>query len=192
MLKTASYELELSAVDALGSVRAVEYAIPTAAVAVHLAQGGTAVGVGKYAEHDKAVDIAPDWDVWFRGKRLLDAVWPVGSIYLSASEISPETLFGGIWEQVKDRFLLAAGDVYEPGETGGEAQHTLTKAEMPAHTHGYDFTGQSDVTGVTAIRLYDADGRRNEYQGASASAGGGTAHNNMPPYLAVYVWRRTA
>lgn len=173
VLKTASYELELSAVDALGSVRAVEYAIPTAAVAVHLAQGGTAVGVGKYAEHDKAVDIAPDWDVWFRGKRLLDAVWPVGSIYLSASEISPETLFGGTWEQVKDRFLLAAGDVYEPGETGGEAQHTLTKAEMPAHTHGYDFTGQSDVTGVTAIRLYDADGRRNEYQGASASAGGG-------------------
>lgn len=58
---------------------------------------------------------------------------------------------------------------------------------MPAHTHGYDFTGQSDVTGVTAIRLYDADGRRNEYQGASASAGGGAAHNNMPPYLAVYV-----
>ena len=192
VLKTASYELELSAVDALGSVRTVEYAIPTAAVAVHLAQGGTAVGVGKYAEHQKAVELAPDWDIWFRGKRLLDAVWPVGSIYLSASEISPETLFGGTWQRVKDRFLLAAGDVYEPGETGGEAQHTLTKAEMPAHTHGYDFTGQSDVTGVTAIRLYDADGRRNEYQGASASAGGGAAHNNMPPYLAVYVWRRTA
>lgn len=164
----------------------------TAAVAVHLAQGGTAVGVGKYAEHQKAVELAPDWDIWFRGKRLLDAVWPVGSIYLSASEISPETLFGGTWQRVKDRFLLAAGDVYEPGETGGEAQHTLTKAEMPAHTHGYDFTGQSNVTGVTAIRLYDADGRRNEYQGASASAGGGAAHNNMPPYLAVYVWRRTA
>ena len=79
------------------------------------------VGVGKYAEHDKAVDIAPDWDVWFRGKRLLDAVWPVGSIYLSASEISPETLFGGTWEQVKDRFLLAAGDVYSLGGTGGQA-----------------------------------------------------------------------
>ena len=192
VLKTASYELELSAVDALGSVRTVEYAIPTAAVAVHLAQGGTAVGVGKYAEHQKAVELAPDWDIWFRGKRLLDAVWPVGSIYLSASEISPETLFGGTWQRVKDRFLLATGDVYAPGETGGEAQHTLTKAEMPAHTHGYDFTGQSDVTVVTAIRLYDADGRRNEYQGASASAGGGAAHNNMPPYLAVYVWRRTA
>lgn len=161
VLKTASYELELSAVDALGSVRTVEYAIPTAAVAVHLAQGGTAVGVGKYAEHQKAVELAPDWDIWFRGKRLLDAVWPVGSIYLSASEISPETLFGGTWQRVKDRFLLAAGDVYETGETGGEAQHTLSKAEMPAHTHGYDFTGQSDVTGVTAIRLYDA-GRAQE------------------------------
>ena len=95
-------------------------------------------------------------------KRLLDAVWPVGSLYLSAADSDPGVLFGGTWQRVKDRFLLAAGDVYEPGETGGEAQHTLTKAEMPAHTHGYDFTGQSDVTGVTAIRLYDADGRRNE------------------------------
>ena len=159
---------------------------------MHLAQGGTAVGVGKYAEHQKAVELAPDWDIWFRGKRLLDTVWPVGSLYLSAADSDPGVLFGGTWQRVKDRFLLAAGDVYEPGETGGEAQHTLTKAEMPAHTHGYDFTGQSDVTGVTAIRLYDADGRRNEYQGASASAGGGAAHNNMPPYLAVYVWRRTA
>lgn len=192
VLKTASYELELSAVDALGFVRTVEYAIPTAAVAVHLAQGGTAVGVGKYAEHQKAVELAPDWDIWFRGKRLLDTVWPVGSLYLSAADSDPGVLFGGTWQRVKDRFLLAAGDVYEPGETGGEAQHTLTKAEMSAHTHGYDFTGQSDVTGVTAIRLYDADGRRNEYQGASASAGGGAAHNNMPPYLVVYVWRRTA
>ena len=190
LLRAMSAVTELRLVSAEGGSK--DNAIPTAAVAVHLAQGGTAVGVGKYAEHQKAVELAPDWDIWFRGKRLLDAVWPVGSIYLSASEISPETLFGGTWQRVKDRFLLAAGDVYEPGETGGEAQHTLTKAEMPAHTHGYDFTGQSDVTGVTAIRLYDADGRRNEYQGASASAGGGAAHNNMPPYLAVYVWRRTA
>ena len=190
LLRAMAAVTELRLVSAEGGSK--DNAIPTAAVAVHLAQGGTAVGVGKYAEHQKAVELAPDWDIWFRGKRLLDAVWPVGSIYLSASEISPETLFGGTWQRVKDRFLLAAGDVYEPGETGGEAQHTLTKAEMPAHTHGYDFTGQSDVTGVTAIRLYDADGRRNEYQGASASAGGGAAHNNMPPYLAVYVWRRTA
>mgnify|MGYP002615165251 CR=1 FL=1 len=190
LLRAMAAVTELRLVSAEGGSK--DNAIPTAAVAVHLSQGGTAVGVGKYAEHQKAVELAPDWDIWFRGKRLLDAVWPVGSIYLSASEISPETLFGGTWQRVKDRFLLAAGDVYAPGETGGEAQHTLTKAEMPAHTHGYDFTGQSDVTGVTAIRLYDADGRRNEYQGASASAGGGAAHNNMPPYLAVYVWKRTA
>ena len=181
---------DLRVISVCGGLK--DNAIPTAAVAVHLAQGGTAVGVGKYAEHQKAVELAPDWDIWFRGKRLLDAVWPVGSLYLSAADSDPGVLFGGTWEQVKDRFLLAAGDVYAPGETGGEAQHTLTTEEMPAHTHGYDFTGQSDVTGVTAIRLYDADGRRNEYQGASASAGGGTAHNNMPPYLAVYVWRRTA
>lgn len=193
VLKTASYELELSAVDALGSVRAVEYAIPTAAVAVHLAQGGTAVGVGKYAEHDKAVDIAPDWDVWFRGKRLLDAVWPVGSIYLSASEISPETLFGGTWEQVKDRFLLAAGDVYSLGGTGGQAEHTLTVQELPSHGHGYTYTGQSSTTGTGAIRLVNPGGTVNAYTGEKdGRTGGGQPHSNMPPYLAVNIWRRTA
>ena len=64
-----------------------------------------------------------------RDRRLLDAVWPVGSIYLSASEISPETLFGGTWQRVKDRFLLAAGDVYAPGETGGEAQDVYKRQE---------------------------------------------------------------
>lgn len=193
VLKTASYELELSAVDALGSVRAVEYAIPTAAVAVHLAQGGTAVGVGKYAEHDKAVDIAPDWDVWFRGKRLLDAVWPVGSIYLSASEISPETLFGGTWEQVKDRFLLAAGDTYSLGSTGGQAEHTLTVQELPSHGHGYTYTGQSSTTGTGAIRLVNPGGTVNAYTGEKdGRTGGGQPHSNMPPYLAVNIWRRTA
>ena len=193
VLKTASYDLELSAVDALGSVRAVEYAIPTAAVAVHLAQGGTAVGVGKYAEHDKAVDIAPDWDVWFRGKRLLDAVWPVGSIYLSASEISPETLFGGTWEQVKDRFLLAAGDTYSLGSTGGQAEHTLTVQELPSHGHGYTYTGQSSTTGTGAVRLVNPGGTVNAYTGEKdGRTGGGQPHSNMPPYLAVNIWRRTA
>ena len=193
VLKTASYELELSAVDALGSVRTVEYAIPTAAVAVHLAQGGTAVGVGKYAEHQKAVELAPDWDIWFRGKRLLDAVWPVGSLYLSAADSDPGVLFGGTWQRVKDRFLLAAGDTYSLGSTGGQAEHTLTVQELPSHGHVYTYTGQSSATGTGAIRLVDPGGTVNAYTGEKdGRTGGGQPHNNMPPYLAVYVWRRTA
>ena len=182
--------VQVKATDSLGTTVTREITIPTISVPMNMNFTLPGVCFGGVAEHEKVVEFK--WPILYLGKALLDYLHPVGSIYQSTDPTSPADLFGGTWEQVKDRFLLAAGDVYEPGETGGEAQHTLTKAEMPAHTHGYDFTGQSDVIGVTAIRLYDADGRMNEYQGASASAGGGAAHNNMPPYLAVYTWRRTA
>lgn len=192
ILPAASYRARIVARDSLGNEAAYETAIPTSQVTVHLKEGGKAVGIGKYAEHEKAVDLAEDWDIWFRGRRLLDAIWPVGSVYISVTDTSPEALFGGTWQRIEDRFLLAAGDSYPLGSTGGEAQHALTAAELPQHTHGYDYTGQSDVTGVTAIRVYDGDSRLNEYKGKATSNCGGQAHNNMPPYLAVYAWTRTA
>lgn len=54
------------------------------------------------------------------------AAHPVGSYYWSSESTDPSTLFGGTWEQVKDRFVLAAGDSYAVGATGGEATHTLS------------------------------------------------------------------
>lgn len=70
---------------------------------------------------------------------LLRSVYPVGAIYMSVSNINPATLFGfGTWEQIKDRFLLAAGDTYAAGSIGGEAEHILTEEEMPAHDHEFD------------------------------------------------------
>lgn len=192
ILPAASYRARIVARDSLGNEAAYETAIPTSRVTVHLAEGGRAVGIGKYAEHERAVDLAEDWDIWFRGGRLLDAIWPVGSVYISVTDTSPEALFGGIWQRIEDRFLLAAGDSYPLGSTGGEVQHALTAAELPQHTHGYDYTGQSDVTGVTAIRVYDGDSRLNEYKGKATSNCGGQAHNNMPPYMAVNIWKRTA
>ena len=192
ILPAASYRARIVARDGLGNEAAYETAIPTSRVTVHLAEGGRAVGIGKYAEHEKAVDLAEDWDIWFRGGRLLDAIWPVGSVYIAVTDTSPEALFGGTWQRIEDRFLLAAGDSYPLGSTGGEAQHALTAAELPQHTHGYDYTGQSDVTGVTAIRVYDGDSRLNEYKGQATSNCGGKAHNNMPPYMAVNIWKRTA
>ena len=66
---------------------------------------------------------------------MLNAVYPVGSIYMSVNSTSPSSLFGGTWVQLKDRFLLGAGDTYSAGATGGAATHTLTAAEMPGHTH---------------------------------------------------------
>lgn len=119
---------------------------------------------------------------------------PVGSYYYSDSATDPGTLFGGTWTRIKDVFLLAAGDTYALGATGGEATHNLSIAEMPSHNHGlvdkryayYDAAGTEGLTGTNktiGMGLIAAN---------STAQGGGAAHNNMPPYKAVYVWKRTA
>ena len=128
--------------------------------------------------------------------QILGLVYPVGSIYMSINNVSPATLFGGKWVQIKGRFLLGASDVYKANTTGGEETHTLTNDEMPTHTHymaagnaGGDSTWTPDdgswlVDGVTS------DKNTWWAQIGMNNAGGGAAHNNMPPYLVVYMWRR--
>ena len=115
-------------------------------------------------------------------------IYPVGSIYMSTVNVDPGTIFGGTWEQLKDTFLLGAGDSYTAGDTGGEATHTLTVDEMPEHNHTVP-RGQNIGTTNWGIVRFDtlnssADNTR------IAQTGGGQAHNNMPPYLVVYMWRR--
>ena len=123
---------------------------------------------------------------------LLNVVYPVGSIYMSVNSTSPSTLFGGTWERIQDRFLLAAGSTYAAGNTGGEATHTLTVEEIPSHNHRYAYNGQLSNMGTESVRLV-ANDRTNNYTGTpNGYTGGGQAHNNMPPYLTVYMWKRTA
>lgn len=130
---------------------------------------------------------------WIYYRTPVDLIYPVGSIYMSVNATNPSALFGGTWEQIKDRFLLSAGDSHAAGSTGGEETHTLTAAELPDHTHTFKYTGQSVTTGVNAIRLNQAASNQyNAYSGGQSSNCKGQAHNNMPPYLAVYVWKRTA
>lgn len=126
------------------------------------------------------------------GKTLLDWTHPVGSIYQSTKSTDPADLFGGTWEAINNVFLLAAGTIFRPGTTGGESEVTLTADEIPEIKMSYQYTGQSTVIGTDAIRLYDANGQLNQYTGPQSSNCGGKAHNNMPPYLAVYMWQRTA
>jgi hypothetical protein len=131
------------------------------------------------------------------------AAYPVGSYYLSDAEDDPGTLFGGSWERVKDSFLLAAGDAFTAGTTGGESAHTLTTEELPAHGHPVPGSDGRYVTMLNQAAANTADGRfvsatsggvlfRWTPNWISANAGGGKPHNNMPPYLAVYMWRRVA
>lgn len=122
---------------------------------------------------------------------IVDIIYPIGSIYLSINPTPPQQLFGGEWEQIKDRFLLSAGDTYAAGNAGGEAAHTLTVAEIPPHQHLFPSYAEDDVDlsgwSAKAIHTFKQEQKMStEYNGA------GAAHNNMPPYLTVYMWKRTA
>lgn len=135
----------------------------------------------------------------------LAQLYPVGSIYLSVNDTNPSTFIGGTWERIKDRFLLAAGDSYAAGSTGGEAQHTLTVNEMPSHGHAERLGDGSNPQNVNNLKRKVNGGgdngawiettwRSSGLKGdiTTTSTGGSAAHNNMPPYLAVYMWVRTA
>lgn len=121
---------------------------------------------------------------------LLNLMHPIGSIYTSTDKTDPATLFGGVWARIKDTFLLAAGDTYTAGQTGGEANHALTEPETAPHRHkvgGYATSvgsGDNYYATVQAPVVYGT--------GYTSTAGEGQPHNNMPPYLTVYVWKRTA
>lgn len=142
---------------------------------------------------DAATKAYVDWLVNDRLSQWLASVYPVGSIYISASDTSPASLFGGTWEQLRDRFLIGAGGSYGAGSTGGEAMHTLTESELPAHRHnsGQGWWAVSAGSGKQALSNTTVES--DELSGnMTGFTGGGGAHNNMPPYLAVYMWKRVA
>jgi hypothetical protein len=129
---------------------------------------------------------------------IFDRIYPVGSIYMSANNTDPSLLFGGTWERIEDSFLLAAGSTYGAGTTGGEARHTLTENEMPSHYHSGLYWARPSGEPLT-LNSGGADSHlinATWSQGLAGSpfytgeAGGSQPHNNMPPYLAVYMWKR--
>ena len=154
----------------------------------------------------------------FNPASILLSVYPVGSYYLSDDSASPASLFGGTWEQIKDRFLVGAGGTYAINTTGGAAththttgNHTLTLSEIPSHAHqtlvwharnrnGYP-NGSSDTgNGVGGSGNYNEGYWRgsNDYKEESTFRGGDSAHNHgstgsansLPLYKAIYIWRR--
>lgn len=117
--------------------------------------------------------------------------YPVGAIYLSVTDANPASLFGGTWERIGGRFLLGADSTYAAGSTGGESAHTLTVDEMPRHNHEIDNLNSSgNATPFMTVQAQEKKGYGGNVQ--TMYAGGGKAHNNLPPYLAVYMWKRTA
>ena len=139
---------------------------------------------------------------------IFDLIYPVGSFYISAKSTNPAILFGGTWEQIQGRFLLGRSSSYPVGSMGGEATHTLTESEIPSHkghlSSGisggapYEKGNYNGFLNSDIMTPYSDIGRGwnvyagNEMHPASEAVGGGQAHNNMPPYLSVYIWKRTA
>ena len=155
--------------------------MPTASDVGALAQGGTAADSSKLGGRT--------WD-----EHLLD-IYPIGSIYMSVHSTSPASLFGGTWESISGRFLLGADNTYTAGSTGGEATHKLTIDEMPSHRHAinasYSSAGSSSSDGGKILSGDDNNGWLWDFTSTSWT-GGSAAHNNMPPYLAVYMWKRVS
>ena len=143
-----------------------------------------------------------------------DKIYPVGSYYWRNDNTNPATLFGGTWKQVKDKFVLAAGDTYAVGATGGEATHTLATSEMPSHNHSGTTANSGEHQHHVNVNVcLENDSYNGRYEGGNwghseqyttaaagqhnhsfttESVGGGEAHNNMPPYIVAYCWMRTA
>ena len=198
--KVASYAQFANPETFDGYVRLRAVSVPTAAITAqyYIVQGGgqTDSGSGTVVEgYTKAqVDnkIAAAIKVAKEEQKLLDH--PVGSIYQSVDPTSPAELFGGEWQKIEDRMLIAASNTYPVKSTGGEATHKLTESELPKHRHSLDSLSYS--AGPSEI---DTNGNGVGYKKsptypiyASTYAGGDAAHNNMPPYYAVYTWLRTA
>ncbi len=88
-------------------------------------------------------------DIHYTKNRIVDLIYPVGSIYQSSKAVSPATLFGGTWQQIKDVVLVAAGNTFLAGTAGGSASHTLSVANMPAHNH--TFAGAAVTSGGRSV-----------------------------------------
>lgn len=181
-------------------------------------------------------------------KQFFDVIYPIGSIYISVDNTSPQTLFGGTWEKIEGRFLLGTNSNYTLNSTGGAATVTLTAAQsgMPAHSHSISAFSTTNLpahkhvvvnnesksttpyyvgapahgnltrtaikpgsgTAVNNVSLstqpfatYKDNGALSgipkitipAHNTANATAKAATsAHTNMPPYIAVNIWKRTA
>lgn len=127
----------------------------------------------------------------------IDAIYPVGSVKISINNVNPQTyITGTTWTQFGQGRVLIGQGTGNDGSTsmsftaesqGGEYTHTLTTSEMPVHTH----TGKPQLIQNTAVGSSAFGYISNGAWDSVESSGNGEAHNNMPPYFVVFLWRRT-
>lgn len=217
---------------------------------IYLVPNGQANDMYMYLEDEWVLvgDTSVDLSGYVKTTDLLDAIYPVGSIYMSVNSVSPQILFGGTWTQLENKFLLGAGTEYTAGSTGGSAyiqSHTHThnfttgqggeqQITGGAHSHGVngaanryflispDTTNADSASGLSGSGYFyprsSTSGWEHDHTTASAThthyipshthpvlgtvgapnnvttgaTSGTSVKGNMPPYLAVYMWKRTA
>ena len=127
----------------------------------------------------------------------LASVYPVGSIYISVVSTNPATLFGfGTWTAFATGKTLVGIDAGQTEfdtveETGGEKTHTLIDSEIPAHSHSV--TGSIlRYVGTGGVAQWYSGGTDADYTTSTDENVGDGAHNNLQPYVVVYMWKRTA
>jgi hypothetical protein len=140
----------------------------------------------------------------------LATLWPVGSVYINAAvATNPAALLGfGTWVAFGTGRVLVGVDTGQAefntlGATGGEKTHTLTTAELASHSHGVTDPTHAHATGDFGAANAASGAARNALNGGSTTgasatgitinnAGSDTPHNNLQPFVTVYMWRRTA
>jgi len=124
--------------------------------------------------------------------------YPVGSIYITNKNTNPGTLFGGTWVAFGAGRTLVGVDSSQTEfstieKTGGAKTHKLTVDEMPSHNHGYYsgvwYFGEEMIGGALYSELSTTSPL---FTRNSLYTGGSKAHNNLQPYITVYMWKRTA
>ena len=120
-------------------------------------------------------------------------VWPVGSIYISVVNINPSEYFGGTWQVFGTGRCLVGIDTSQTEfntieKTGGEATHKLTIEEMPSHNHVVNFDQIWGWGGTTSLAT--TSGGPYAGGGYVRDTGGNQPHNNLQPYITVYMWKR--
>lgn len=137
--------------------------------------------------------IKKDFSTYF-----LNLCWPVGSYFWTNDDRSPEKLFGGKWAKIEGKFLYAADNNRRVNSTGGKERVTLTLNEIPSHNHR-SIDGRKFLLSYTTASVQDSGSRKvcdwntnkdNDPSEYTANTGGGGSHENMPPYICAFCWRR--
>lgn len=217
--KSKRYEVRVVATDAFEAIGSAVRDLPAAYALLHHAKHLLSMGIGRLCDKANALQVGLNayfdenvqvgGNLTVGGKTLVDMIYPVGSVYISFNnEADPSVLFGGTWERIRNRFLWAATENGVMGETGGEAEHTLTASEMPSHkghlsagiagTAPYEKGNYKGYLNSSTMTAHGDIGRGwdvyngNEIHPASEAVGGGQPHNNMPPFIQVAMWERIA